>query len=516
MKSAGPEYLTDVPYLRQFCGDLSPALLRLVAGLNGFEAPPADDFDFCELGAGSGDTTATLAAAYPRARFVGVDINPEHVASGNELASRGGLGNVRFLERDLEDLKREDLPAFDYICAYGLLSWIAPPKRRALIELAQASLKPGGLLFVSYNALPGWAAVEPLRRLMRDASPDTTESLERARRGLGLAKALAEGGARYFGANPAAASMLGAMTQAGLPYVVHEYLHPHWHPMYFVDVAREMAACDIHFIGQLPLHGNCRDLTIPPALMNALAPVVDRIAFEGLKDFVVNEFFRRDVFVKGAARRSDATTRAALDATPFGTLAAVEQVKREVALPHCTLRFGGALFDALIPVLAERAATVPELASKPALAAFGADKLRESLLLLALGEQAVPMRALPRAPEALPGAGYRVPLAYNRKILEQPLSSARPIVLASPVAGTGVTIAMLHAVSIRLLAEVLPADRPGWIRAFAARQPLRLRVGERAVDDVEEQAALIAAELEAFTRTRAPKLVELGILERTG
>ena len=56
-----PEYLTDVAYLRTFSGDLSPTTLRLVAALNGFAPPPARDFDYAELGAGNGDTTAALA-----------------------------------------------------------------------------------------------------------------------------------------------------------------------------------------------------------------------------------------------------------------------------------------------------------------------------------------------------------------------------------------------------------------------------------------------------------------------
>src|SRR5580698_7347425 len=110
-----PEYVTDVTYVRSFEPDLSPARLRLVAALNGFTPPPADDFDYCELGSAHGDTTAALAAAYPSARFVGVDINPDHIASANRLSQRGELTNIRFLLQDFEELPRERLPGFDFI-----------------------------------------------------------------------------------------------------------------------------------------------------------------------------------------------------------------------------------------------------------------------------------------------------------------------------------------------------------------------------------------------------------------
>src|SRR3984957_17982507 len=152
------EYVTDVPYLRAFVRDLSPLMLRLVAALNGFPAPLGDDFAYCELGSAHGDTTATLAAAFPRARFIGVDINPEHIASGDRLASGGGLANVRFLERDFADLAGEDAPELDFVTAHGVLSWVGPAKRKALLDFASAKLKRGGLLYVSYNALPGGAS----------------------------------------------------------------------------------------------------------------------------------------------------------------------------------------------------------------------------------------------------------------------------------------------------------------------------------------------------------------------
>src|SRR5437016_962416 len=149
MELAGPEeYVSDVPYLRGFAGDLSPARLRLVAAVNGFPQPPAEDFAYCELGCGHGDTAAALAAGYPRARVIGVDLLPEHVASARSLAANGALTNVTFLERDFEDLHREDVPDLDYVSAHGVLSWVGPTKRKAIVDFASARLKPGGLLYV--------------------------------------------------------------------------------------------------------------------------------------------------------------------------------------------------------------------------------------------------------------------------------------------------------------------------------------------------------------------------------
>jgi SAM-dependent methyltransferase len=506
----GPEYVTDVAYARTFVADLSPTRLRLVAALNGFPAPPAEGFDYCELGSAHGDTTATLAAANPSSRFVGVDLNRDHIASANRLATAGGLDNVRFLERDFSDLADESLPDFDFIGAHGVLSWVGPDKRKALIEFAAAKLKPGGLLYASYNALPGWASVEPLRRLILERAagfPGTT--LERARHGLEFAKRMSEAGAQYFVGNPAAKVMLATMEQMGLPYTVHEYFHAHWVPMYFAQVAAEMAERGLYFVGQLPLHLNFRDLAIPASLAEIFGPVNDRIAFEGLKDFALNEFFRCDVYVNGKVGRSESVARAYFDCTPFG-LGEVP-LQREVRLPHCTLHFTSAIFDALFPALMQGASTVVELAQRPELASFGVAGVRDGVMRMALACLLSPVLRPTRASPTPEAGPLRLPSAYNRAVLSQRLSSSTPLALASPVAGTGVSIPMLQAVAIRLLTEVEPKHWHECIRGLLQRQPFRLKVGDRVVDDEEKERVLLE-EVEKFRVERLGRFVELEIL----
>ena len=513
-------YVTDVPYARTFNDHLSPRMLRLVAALNGCASPSDEEFDYLELGSGTGDSIVTLAAAFPRGRFVGVDFNPEHVAFAEALARRGGVTNVRFLQRDFEALSAEALPDFDFVVLHGVLSWISPSKRRSLLALAESKLRAGGLLYASYNALPGWAAIAPLRRLMLDHTEAIAGgSLARAREGLSFAKRLCEAGGVYFTSHPTAQSILELMLKAGLPYVVHEYFNQHWHPHYFADVAREMAEHGLSYVGQIPLYLGVRELALPTAIKALAKDLDDRIAFESLKDFAINEFFRNDVYVKGAFAPSESTTRNYLENTPFGTLAAASKIKRELRLPHYTLRFEGPLYDALIPVLAQRAASAVELAALPSLASFGARRIGDALQTMALGGQVAPMhraRELATALSVTEATAYRISLPFNRTILSQELSNRHAVVLASEVAGTGITLSMLDAVCLRALVEAAPSDRPQWIAAFVDRTPLRVASGDRVVEGngKSDLVRLIADALERFIVDWPAKLCELGILER--
>ncbi len=506
-----PEYVTDVPYVRSFMDDLSPARLRLVAALNGFAAPPAEQFESCELGAGHGDTLVTLAAAFPRARFVGVDLNPEHVAAALDLARLGELSNVRFLERDFAAMAQDELPALDFASAHGVLTWIGPDKREALLSLVSAKLKPGGLFYVGYNALPGWAAVEPLRRLLVDrATAVGGPTLEGARQALDLAVRMAEAGAGYFASNPPAKEMLATIQRVGLAYIAHEYLHAHWTPMYFADMARAMAEHDLYFVGQMPLFLNYRDLALPQPVAALFEDVTDRVTFESLMGYALNQFFRRDVYVKGRVGRADASTQDYFESTPFG---ASGPIARSIHLPHYTLELVGPLFDALLPILAEGATSVTALAERPELAAFGKKRLREAVLRLVISGQLSPMLRSTRTVPPPEGRRFRMPLVFNQKVLARRLSPETPTALASEAAGTGVPLTMLQVVCLRVLTEPEPEERHAWIRALLEKQPFRLKIGDRAIDDEAEPERALLAEVERFRLERLPRLIELGIVE---
>jgi SAM-dependent methyltransferase len=508
-------YLTDVAYVRTYVPDLAPGGLRLVAAINGFPQPKARDFDYCELGFGSGDTLVTLAAATPDSRFVGVDLLPDHVAAAGRLAAQGSVGNVRLLERDFADLAGEDLPAFDYVTAHGVLSWISPAKRHAALDLIASRLAPGGLAYVSYNALPGWAAVEPLRRLMLDAgSTIEGDSLAKARHGVRVASLLSDADAGYFRSNPATRSILETMRKMGEHYVAHEYFHAHWVPMYFADVAREMAERGMYYVGQLPIPLNYRDLAVPASMTDLFKLVSNRIDFETLKDYALNEFFRRDVYIKGSASCSGDLTRDYLQSTPFTAVAGGAPLRRELQLPHHALHFTGPLFDALLPALEGSVATADELSHRPGLSDFGAQAIRDAMLRVILGDQVWPARApVAPAPPPSPAARYRIPLAYNRMTVAE-LSD--PIVLASPVLGSGVRISLIQAVCLRMLTEADAAGRAAWLTDFIARHPLRLHAGEQIVTDPGAQESLILREFSGFTAGRLAELVRLGVVERAG
>jgi SAM-dependent methyltransferase len=505
-----PEYVTDVPYVRGFEKYLSPTRLRLCATLAGFRAPSGDDFDYCELGCAQADTLVAVAASHPEARFVGVDLNAAHIAAGRTLAEGADVRNVRFIQGDFEELSDEDLPHLDYVVAHGVLSWVGPHKRKVVLDLMSRRLKDGGLAYVSYNALPGWAPIEPLRQLiLAGASLSRGNSEAGARAGVDLASALDAAGAYFFEANPAVKKMLTTLKAMGPAYVAHEYLHAHWVPMYFAQVAAEMAERELYFVGQLPAYLNYRDLAIPQSLDAVFRSVGDRLTFEGLKDYALNTYFRTDVFVKGRSARDEVAAREAFDTTPFGVVDLEPSNAREAMLPNHTLRFNGPVYDALLRALAEGAVTFHTLAQRPDLASYESARVRDALLHLVLADRLCSLREPPRPASEV--GQPSIPSAYNRWILARGFTPDVPIILASPVAGNGVPLSMVDAAGLRAALEPNVEKRRQWLEAFCHESLTHLVVGGRRVDDMHELIAIVTDQAERF-RTLLPKLVELGIV----
>ncbi|MCS5698634.1 class I SAM-dependent methyltransferase, partial [Cyanobium sp. FGCU-52] len=163
----GGGYYTGLTYGCYSFRELAPNWLDFVL-LSQRQRPPrsageGSPFRYLELGSGMGLGLCLLAATYPEGTFIGIDFHPSHIAHSQWLATELGLGNVSFHEADFLELAAADTrlpfdpgPGFHYAVAHGIVSWIGPEVRAALLELAGRLLQPGGAFYCSYNTFPGW------------------------------------------------------------------------------------------------------------------------------------------------------------------------------------------------------------------------------------------------------------------------------------------------------------------------------------------------------------------------
>jgi predicted O-methyltransferase YrrM len=121
----------------------------------GLTAPSAATARVLEIGCAAGGHIIPLAAAWPNAEFVGVDLSTVQIAQGRARVARLGLANIELSARSLDEISAAD-GAFDFIICHGVFSWIPEPLRDALLRVITERLAPEGVAAVSFNVLPGW------------------------------------------------------------------------------------------------------------------------------------------------------------------------------------------------------------------------------------------------------------------------------------------------------------------------------------------------------------------------
>lgn len=332
-------YVTDTTYPDTFFRELSPVWLNYVAALNGARPRPLDEpFTYLELGCGLGTSCVVNAAALSSGAFHACDINPDHIAGARRRAGALAVDNVVFHEASFEELLEHDLPAFDFIAAHGVYSWVNDRARRTLRTLVHRQLKPEGLLYLSYNCLPGWAAELPLRRLLLElvatGTGDTARRLEQA---LASLRRLAASRPHYFDAVPGAAAAVSAYVRGSSNYLAHEFLNESWEPFYSVDVADELHASGLRYLGSATLVDNHHGLLVNEPAAEAIGALDNARQRQLALDFALDRRFRRDVFTRAEAREIGQTAH--LGAVVLGHLGSTARLGQSLRVPRGALTF---------------------------------------------------------------------------------------------------------------------------------------------------------------------------------
>jgi SAM-dependent methyltransferase len=181
----------ELPYDDRPIFRTHPGRMAANARLFGMNPPPVETARVLELGCAAGANIIPLAVFYPGAEFVGIDLGRRQIEDGVRRISGLGLANIELRCESITDLPH-DAGSFDYIICHGVYSWVPEPVREAILALCRRHLSPNGVAYVSYNVLPGWRAMQPLRDALRALVPKDASIADRARLGRRLASYLAQ------------------------------------------------------------------------------------------------------------------------------------------------------------------------------------------------------------------------------------------------------------------------------------------------------------------------------------
>ena len=296
-------YIADIGYTFGYYTELNPLRAQFALLYGGF-APPAGSA-CCELGFGQG-VSVNVHAAASGSEWWATDFNPTQASFARELASVSGASANLSDESFEEFCRRQDLPDFDFIGLHGIWSWVSDKNRQVIVDFIRRKLKVGGVVYVSYNTQPGWAPMIPIRDLLTDHRDSMTAegsgSVAQVGAALEFIERLLDVNPTYAKVNPLIVERIKQIKTQNRNYLAHEYFNRDWAPMSFSRMASWLDSAKISFAVSAAYLEQLDPMNLTKEQVAMLKEIADPVLRNTTRDFIVNQQFRRDYWVKGARK----------------------------------------------------------------------------------------------------------------------------------------------------------------------------------------------------------------------
>jgi SAM-dependent methyltransferase len=504
-------YVTELEYTYGYYRELSPGLLRLACISAGVVPPSTKHLRYLELGFGQGLSINIHAAAID-GEFWGTDFNPSLVTLARALAEASCSGAKLFDDSFAELAARPDLPDFDIIGLHGIWTWISDENSHVIVDLIRRKLRAGGIVYISYNCFPGWAPAVPLRHLMKlhaDFAAEASGLRAKLDGAVSFAEQVIDSGALFFRGNPAVAERLKRMSALDRHYLAHEFFNDDWRVMPFSDVAKWLDSAKLNFVASAHLLDHVEAVNLTEAGQKLLSNISHPVLRQSVRDYFVNQQFRRDIFARGYRRLTPLEQNEAFRQQAFVLLMNADDVPMKVAgsLGEATLQ--EEIYRPVIQALADNGyapKTMGQLAADPRLSGLSAPQLVQALLVLTGGGYVHPAQEPSRRARANCAA-------MNRFVCERTRSSPEISFLASPVSASGIPISVFQ--QLFLLAgqqgRRTPKDQAIFVWDLLRAQGRHVVKDGNALKTSEENLDELTKQATDFAEKRVPVLKALGV-----
>lgn len=509
MTSWNDGYVSTIGYTYGYYPDLNPLRIGLPFINNGFEPPKIRHA--CELGFGQGVSINIHAAANAGIAWEGTDFNPTQSIFAKKLSADSGA-NIGIYDQSFSDFcSREDLPDFDYIGIHGIWSWVSDENRAILLDFLSRKLALGGVLYISYNTLPGWAAAAPLRHLLSQYSDCMTSDgsgvLNQIKSSLEFTEKLIETNPVYTKANSLIPDRFNKLKDQNPNYLAHEYFNRDWKPVYFMDMKDALESCKLTYVCSANYLDHIDTINLTAEQIKFLEEIPDKNFKQAVRDFMVNQQFRRDYWVKGEQK---------LDTVSQFELIRQHKVVLSTPRSNITTKANGCLgevtlnnnvYDPILDILqSHKVFTIGEI-----------EKL--------LQDKSIPLAQLLQSIMMLAGMGYVYSAddkatieksksycnAINKSIILKSRSSNTVEFLASPVTGGGVMVSRFHQLFLLALSsgKKLPNEWVDYVWSILFSQGQTLLKDGISLKTEQENKEYLTEQALVFEKTTLPSLKAL-------
>ncbi|WP_291031865.1 class I SAM-dependent methyltransferase [Helicobacter sp.] len=472
---------------------------------------PKDGFSYLELAFGCGGSI-NIHAATTNGEYVGTDFNPSQVAIAKSYVQSANIILYEDSFKQLLECFEKEQPQFDYIVFHGIFSWISQENRNIILEIIRRFLKVGGVVYNSYNCMPGWSPKSPTRELLglykelnHSAEIDTQGLVKNT---LAFFESFLETKPFYAEHSPQNKQMLEHLKSRDFTYVSHEYFNQNWDCFYFYQVAKMMEEAKCSFATEGKFLHYFDGYNFNADAIAFLSKIQNRIFKEQLKDYYLNQQFRRDIYIKGARRISQREAKERLSKTYFTLLMPITHFQEKMQFPLGEANLQKDLYQGVLKFLEKdnyKAKSLEEI-----MEACKIDFLLASQVIFILAEQAMVLPVQPVSKELQERAR-----AYNLGVLKkQGFSAESSLFIAAPRIASGILVSNVEQIVMRayLQGSKKETEFVNYVmRAFKENNQGFMKDGKVLESEAENKAAIKEVVKEFLEKVPIYKV--LGILE---
>ena len=503
-------YVSDLEYVHNYNIGNSPMHMSLATKIQGQKVSLPEEPNYLELGFGQG-LSLNVHAAANKGQFWGNDFNPAQTANARELAEISGAPVELTDESFAEIAARDDLPEFDVIVLHGIWTWISHENREIIRDLVRRKLKIGGMMYVSYNAMPGWAASTPMRHLIREfGTRESSGALpNRLQDALAFSNSLKSANANYFKANPEVWQRWEQNVETqDKRYLAHEYLNENWDIFFFSEVADYLADAKLTFAASGHLLDLVDTIHITKEGQELLAKVQDPVLRQTIRDYLTNQQFRRDIYVKGERKMSSKEHESAMRDQLFVLTSQPKDLPKTIVGSLGEGKLNPDIYEPIISALDSdkaRPKTLGELMIKKGVKDLRISQVVQALTILTSLEKIAPAQHDEIAAHVEPQTKR-----LNEALCERAETSKDVAYLASPRMGAGVRVDRIEQLFLRA-ASLKKPDPVAWVWSIFEQNNEKLLQDGKAITAKSDNIKRLRTLYSDFESDRLPMFKRIGI-----
>ena len=513
--SAG--YVSELGYTYGYYEELNTSRVALCLLNKGLQPPKISHA--LELGFGQG-VSINIHAAANDVVWTGTDFNPSQANFARQLAEQSGVTTYLHDASFQEFLASDQTPEFQFIGLHGIWSWISDTNRQVIVDIIRTKLAVGGVVYMSYNTLPGWAGFAPMRHLMTQHAKVLGSAgegiINRIDDAFRFSERLFELNPKYLRANPQAAQRINNLKKQNRHYLAHEFFNEDWHPMHFSSVTELLAEAKLEFAASATYSDHVDDINFTAEQRQFLSDIPDATLRETSKDFILNQQFRKDYWIKGPVKLAPLERAIALRGVRVALKVPVSEATFKMTGGLGEISFNEEVYRPIIDFLSDhKIRAIGEIEDHFAGSESGsgpsirlAQIIQAVVLLLGTNQLAVAQN------DAVRNAAKTRSAALNELLLDKAKFSNDIAYLASPVTGGGVNANRIEMLFLRAIRD--GEEEPGLWAEHAWRvlssQGHKLVNNGVTLESDQENLDELTSKATEFAGKRLPTFRTLGII----